>query len=207
MNFPQINSEFQQLNENENLYKQMFQFSLIPVLIHDLDMNILDANIKAVEEFGYSKEELQKKKVFDLHIESELEHSAKVLEKMKHENRLSVETSFKRKDGSVFIAEATPCKYILNNKPLIHVYIQNINQRKEDEIMLVKAMAKAEESDRLKSEFLANMSHELRTPLNAILGFSSFLKDKDITEEDITKYADIIINSGTHLLALIRVCL
>ncbi len=201
---PQIYAEFQQLNDKEEFYKQMFQFSLIPILIHDMEMNILDANNKAIEEFGYSKEELKHKKVFELHIEAELEHSSAVLEKMKEVKRMSLETSFKRKDGSVFIAEATPCKYILNNKPLIYVYIQNINQRKEDEILLVKAMNKAEESDRLKSEFLANMSHEIRTPLNAILGFSSFLKDKDVAEEDVVKYAEIITNSGKHLLALIN---
>ncbi len=196
--------EFQMLNENEDIYKQMFQLSLLPIIIHDMDMNIIDVNIKAQEEFGYSKEELLQKKVFDLHIESELEHSAQVLEKMRQEKRLSVETSFKRKDGSVFIAEATPCKYILNNKPLIHVYIQNITQRKEDELMLVKAMKKAEESDQLKSAFLANMSHELRTPLNAIIGFSSFLKDNKATGDDVVRYADIISNSGEHLLSIIN---
>ncbi|MCG6189435.1 hybrid sensor histidine kinase/response regulator [Maribellus maritimus] len=199
-----LHEEFLPLNEDEDLYKQMFQFSLLPIIIHDMDMNILDANIMAVEEFGYPKEELLEMKVFDLHIESELEHSSKVLEEMKHKNKLSVETSFVRKDKSVFIAEATPCKYILNNKPLIHVYIQNITQRKNDEIKLVKAMEKAEESDRLKSAFLANMSHELRTPLNAILGYSSFLKDKNKTDDDIERYADVIRKSGEHLMALIN---
>lgn len=195
---------FHELNENEDIYKQLYEFSLIPILIHDMDMNILDANQMASEEFGYSKEELLSMKVFELHTESELEHSAKVLEKMKHKNKLSVETSFKRKDGSEFYAEATPCRFVIGGKSLIHVYIQNITQRKEDEIMLVRAIERAEESDRLKSEFLANMSHELRTPLNAILGFAQFLKDKDKTEEEIDRYSDIIINSGQHLLALLN---
>jgi CheY-like chemotaxis protein len=48
------------------------------------------------------------------------------------------------------------------------------------------------------------MSHEIRTPLNAILGFSSFLKDKEVAEENVVKYAEIITNSGKHLLALIN---
>ena len=168
MNTAKPDSDFHELESNKNIYHQMFEFSLLPILIHDMDMNITAANQKAVEEFGYPKEELLQKKVFDLHVESELNHAEEVLSKMQREEKISVETSFKRKDGSIFIAEATPCKYILNDKPLIHVYIKNINQRKEDEIMLVKAMEKAEESDRLKSEFLTNMSHELRTPLHAI---------------------------------------
>lgn len=199
-----IKEGFLQLNENEELYQQMFQLSLLPILIHDMDMNIIDANVKAIEEFGYSKDELLKKKVFDLHTESELEHSSQVLEQMKEENKLSVETSFVRKDGSVFMAEATPCKYIFNNKPLIHVYIQNITQRKKYEDLLIKAMEKAEESDRLKSAFLANMSHELRTPMNAIFGFASLLNDKNKTREEIEQYANIILNSSEHLLSLIN---
>lgn len=198
------NPDFKQLKNDENLYKQMFEFSLIPILIHDMEMNILDANQMAIQEFGYTKEELLNIKVFDLHTEIELEHSAEVLEKMQHENELSVQTSFKRKDSSEFFAEATPHRYIFNNKPLIHVYIQNITQRKENELMLIKARQKAEEADRLKSEFLANMSHELRTPLNAILGFASFLKDKKRSKENTEKYADIIINSGEHLLSIIN---
>lgn len=70
------------------------------------------------------------------------------------------------------------------------------------EIMELKR--KAEESDMLKSAFLANMSHEIRTPMNAIVGFSSFLTEEDNTTEDIKKYANIIINSGSHLLNLIN---
>ena len=48
----------------EHRYQQIYQFSPDSILIHDLDMNILDANNKAIKEFGYSKEELLKMKVF-----------------------------------------------------------------------------------------------------------------------------------------------
>ena len=48
----------------EQRYNKIFQFSPDSILIHDLDMNILDANNKAIKEFGYSKEEVLKMKVF-----------------------------------------------------------------------------------------------------------------------------------------------
>jgi len=70
------------LKENEERYKQMYQFSPDSIIIHDMDMNILDANNKAVEEFGYSKVELLKKTIFELHPENELKHSAQVLAAM-----------------------------------------------------------------------------------------------------------------------------
>ena len=40
---------------------------------------------------------------------------------------------------------------------------------------LKKALARAEESDRMKAEFIQSMSHEIRTPLNAVVGFAQVL--------------------------------
>ncbi|HAH22200.1 MAG TPA: hybrid sensor histidine kinase/response regulator [Prolixibacteraceae bacterium] len=69
---------------------------------------------------------------------------------------------------------------------------------------LVISKNKAEESDKFKSAFLANMSHEIRTPLNGILGFSSFLKDPDLTKEKTERYIHIIESSGQQLLTIIN---
>ncbi|MBV9331828.1 MAG: HAMP domain-containing histidine kinase, partial [Alphaproteobacteria bacterium] len=63
--------------------------------------------------------------------------------------------------------------------------------------------ARAEGASRAKSEFLANMSHELRTPLNAILGFSEMLRGDTFVGRR-AEYADLIHQSGHHLLMLIN---
>ena len=124
------------LKENEERYRQIYQFSPDSIIIHDMDMNILDANNKAVKEFGYSKVELLKKTIFELHPETELKHSAQVLAAIKKKDMLNVETKFVRKDGSIFLAEAIPCKYTLGSKPIIHVVIRDITERKQAEEIL-----------------------------------------------------------------------
>ncbi len=68
---------------------------------------------------------------------------------------------------------------------------------------LEEAKDKAEEASRLKSAFIANMSHELRTPLNGILGFAELIK-AEASEAEQQEYADVILNSGTHLLNLVN---
>jgi signal transduction histidine kinase/ligand-binding sensor domain-containing protein/CheY-like chemotaxis protein len=91
---------------------------------------------------------------------------------------------------------------------------QNIELDKHHEVLellveertheLEKALFKAEESDRLKSSFLSNMSHEIRTPMNAIIGFSSLLRDKNISETEKDDFIKIILSSGESLLVLIN---
>jgi two-component system cell cycle sensor histidine kinase PleC len=66
---------------------------------------------------------------------------------------------------------------------------------------------RAEGANLAKSEFLANMSHELRTPLNAINGFSEMMVGEmfgPLGDHRYKDYAQDILNSGQHLLALIN---
>lgn len=84
---------------------------------------------------------------------------------------------------------------------------RDISERKEYEQQLLDAREKAETANRTKSTFLANMSHELRTPLNAVIGFSEILKRKmygPLGDEVYDEYANLIHESGTHLLDLIN---
>ncbi|MCE8000465.1 MAG: PAS domain S-box protein [Rhodobiaceae bacterium] len=84
---------------------------------------------------------------------------------------------------------------------------RDISERKEYEQRLLDARQKAETANRTKSTFLANMSHELRTPLNAVIGFSEILKRKmygPLGDEVYDEYANLIHESGTHLLDLIN---
>lgn len=80
---------------------------------------------------------------------------------------------------------------------------RDITRRKEAEMQLNTALAKAEESDRLKSAFLRNMSHEIRTPLNAIIGFSDLLREDIIHDSERKEYLRLIEENGDALLSLI----
>ncbi|MDR2039844.1 MAG: PAS domain S-box protein [Bacteroidales bacterium] len=82
-------------------------------------------------------------------------------------------------------------------------YLMDITERKKDEVELIRAKEKAEESDKLKSAFLANMSHEIRTPVNGINGFLGFLADDELSPERRREYINIIKNSSAQLVKLI----
>lgn len=71
---------------------------------------------------------------------------------------------------------------------------------------LETARVAAEQRDAGKSRFLANMSHELRTPLNAIMGFSDIMRQRLFgpMADRYAEYAELIHESGSHLLELIN---
>jgi len=74
------------------------------------------------------------------------------------------------------------------------------------EAELRRARADAEQQSASKSRFLANMSHELRTPLNAIMGFSDIMRQRLFgpMSDRYAEYAELIHESGSHLLELIN---
>ncbi|MDH5655314.1 MAG: ATP-binding protein [Spirochaetia bacterium] len=79
--------------------------------------------------------------------------------------------------------------------------LENKVQSRTKELSLAKE--KAEKSEQVKSIFLATMSHELRTPLNSIIGFTSIIKQNEMSEEN-KMFIDAISKSGKDLLLLVN---
>ncbi len=91
-----------------------------------------------------------------------------------------------------------------NGKPYRFVgFHTDITVTKNQELELVKAKEKAEESDRLKTAFLTNISHEVRTPMNGILGFIELLRTTDVDPNYREQYTGIIEKSCNRLLSII----
>ena len=84
--------------------------------------------------------------------------------------------------------------------------IRDASAEKAREAGLEQARAEAEAAASGRARFLAEMSHELRTPLNAVMGFSDVMRGRLFgpLSDRYTEYAQLIHESGTHLLDLIN---
>ena len=87
--------------------------------------------------------------------------------------------------------------------------LRDVTDRHAHEIEMRDARRAAEDASSAKSRFLATIGHELRTPLNAIVGFSEMMTSGVVGELSPAhrEYADIIHQSGHHLLDVVKMLL
>ena len=62
-----------------------------------------------------------------------------------------------------------------------------------------KAMEQEIKSERLKSELITNVSHDIKTPLTSIVSYVDLLKRDDISNEEKTKYLDVLTHHTENL--------
>jgi PAS domain S-box-containing protein len=80
--------------------------------------------------------------------------------------------------------------------------VQDVTERKTNEVALLAATQAAEAANRAKGQFLAKMSHEIRTPMTSIIGFGELLEDTALDPKQ-QKYLAAINSSGNTLSSLI----
>ncbi len=199
-----------EVEESEKKFRELFEKSGDAILIMKNGL-FSDCNPAAVELLGYkSKNEILNSHPSKLSPEFQPDGMES---KVKSEEILALtlkngthrfEWMHTKSDGKIFPVEILLT--VISTEPdneIIHVVWRDITERKKDELKLLEAKEKAEESDRLKTEFLNNMSHEIRTPMNGILGFSHLLNDPNLNKKRRKHFVQIIQNSGNQLLQII----
>lgn len=204
------------LKENGYLLSQMAAIASVGYAIWD---EIGESYISVAEEFaqihGYTSKDFLEK-FSDLNEDLKLIHPEDRKRYLAYEDQSGIKDSddtieyrIVRPDGSIaYILERYQFIYDASGQPSTSiVVIQDITERKVQELALEQAREDADAANRAKSEFLANMSHELRTPLNAIIGFSDVIKSESVgslSNDMYRDYADEINDSGKHLLRLLN---
>ncbi len=205
----QRNAAQKALVKSEAKFRAMFERSSIGIALANMDERIVDSNPALCQMLGYSQEELWGKRfrdyIYPEDLTTDLEYQEMVAE---NRDRLELEKRFQHKDGRlVWTHISVSLIYDTNNQPEFFLtIIEDITERKQTELKLLKTKKAAEVSSRAKSEFLATMNHELRTPLNTIMGLSQLLQQKIVgtLNDKQEEYVNYIYSSGEQLLALIN---
>lgn len=154
---------------------------------------IIDANSRAVELFGYSREKMLKESPLSLSPLSQpdgkssrgrIMQDAKAVLKGK---KLVFEWVFVHADGSEFPAEVTLNRVEIGGEYFIQAFMRDITERKE--------------IDKAKNEFVSLASHQLRTPLTGIKWLiQAVLKRGDLNKWQIDFLQDALKSNGRLIL-------
>ncbi|UCC20795.1 MAG: PAS domain S-box protein [Promethearchaeota archaeon] len=137
-----VNLRTQELKASEEKYSNLFHQSNDAIFLHDFEGNIIDVNQRALDQFGYTRAEILKLKVPELHPTSEIEESKKAFEEISKKGVIRFEISFKKKNGKIFLAEVSSSLFDMGGKQVIQGNVRDITFRVLTEKMLKESEEK-----------------------------------------------------------------
>jgi PAS domain S-box-containing protein len=115
----------------------------------------------------------------------------------------NAETTFRRKDGTVFTASISARTFTARGERFLLSITRDVTDRKNAELALEKANALLRDVDRRKDKFLAMLSHELRNPLAPIRNSTYILQHVVPGGEQARRARDVIERQTEHLTRLV----
>ena len=126
------------LKESEEKYGNLFHNSNDGIFMHNLDGNIIDVNQKALDMFGYSKAEIMRCSVADLHPPEAIGASKYAFDRISRDGFVSFEIDFRKRNGDIFPAEVSSSLFEVRGEKVIQGIVRDISERRRAEGALAK---------------------------------------------------------------------
>ena len=193
------------LQESERRYRQLVDFSPLPILVH-AEGRVVFANPAAARTLAAPSAEA----LVGLDALAIIHPEGRNLSRERMEQVYAkrgdaplMRQRFLRLDNEVIDVDLLTAMVDYQGRPAAQAVFVDVTARQTAEEALLRAKEAAEAASRAKSEFLANMSHEIRTPLNGVIGMIQLLRATRLDPEQAF-YAETAQDSSRHLLTVIN---
>lgn len=150
-----------ELKASEEKYRSLFENDPNPIFVIDLDsFHILDINIRAMETYGYSRDEFLNLSFLEL---CEAKEAEKIQALAAKSCIFFPNIRHRKKDGTPLYVNIHSCPRLHIGRDVIIANIADITDRIQVEAQLIQAGKMA-----TLGEMSAGVAHELNQPLNAI---------------------------------------
>jgi PAS domain S-box-containing protein len=202
-----VEERTQAVRESEARYRNLLDQASDAILIADMEGNLVEVNQKAIQLFGYSKAEMVKLKITDLHTVEEFDTAKAAFQQIvDHRSGQLLNTVIICKDGHTIPVDITGSMIEYSGQQYIQGIFRDVSERKKAELEIQNALMKERELNELKTQFIDVASHEFRTPLTVILGNTEFMIKyyQKLSEEKRLENLQKVLKSGLRLKDMIE---
>jgi len=164
-----------------------------PLYLVNYNGEFIDVNQAACEMLGYTLEELLNLSVPDINVTLDQHSFRSFFDSLIPDHSISITSSHRRKDGSVFPVEIRLSKFISNGAPLVVALAVDITNRKKEEEEILKAR-------KLDSIGLlaGGIAHDFNNLLGIILGNIDLARRVIDPAEKANKYLEKATSASTR---------
>jgi len=172
------------LRNSEANYRAIFDAAEDAIFIHDIDSGaILDANPKACEMYGYTREELQRVDIGALSSgvpPYTQQHAMRLMKRIVEGEQVAIEWHARRKDGELFWFEVAGKRVTIGGQHRILAIGRDITDRKRAAEELTRQREAVYQREKLAAlgSLLAGVAHELNNPLSVVVARAVLLEEQ-----------------------------
>lgn len=180
------------LNESERKYRYLFEHANDSILITDPETHvILDANVVAAKELGYTTSKLIGMTVEEITAPENAQDLPEIRNRISSNRHSIFEAVHLSSKGERIPVEVSSSQIRYENKPAFLSFVRNISDRKRAEELL------ARKGDELNA-FLYRSSHDLRGPIATIRGLL-VVSEIEVTDPAARYYFDLLKLAASRL--------